>query len=150
MMTRHCSEEELQVFVAENQIPAPGMMEHIESCPACRQQIAAFRLVIETVKGQPAAAFDFDLESAIMQQLQPVKPTGIKNSYYQYIPAVLCAVIVAITLYIFRQNFVNLSAGISSFFLAISMVACMIIIVFKVINLYREYDLRIKKLNFSE
>ena len=148
MNDQHLSEEQLQSLAMVPSNPDAGILAHQEACPLCQQQIVAYQQIIGAIKELPAPAFDFNLEAAVLEELQ--QPAYVENNYYRYIFALIIAGIVIATLYIFRQNFLNLSAGISSLFLAISIIACIGIIVFKVIKLYQQYNLQIKKLNFSE
>ena len=149
-MTRHCSDDELQLFAGRQQVPEPGMMQHIESCTSCQEQMAAYRLIFSEIKKQPAVAFDFDLAGTVLQQLQPVKTKASGNNLYAVTTFVLIAALVVSSLWIFRKNFLVLSAGISVSFLIISVITCISVIGFKVIKLYHKYNQQIKKLNFSE
>ena len=149
MITRHCSDEELQILAGEQQVPEPGMMQHMETCSFCREQLAAYRLVLSEIKKQPAAAFDFDLAGTVLQQL-PVAATKTPRHWYTFVPFLLIATLVMASLYAFRNNFLHLSRGSSAVFLAIIGIACAIIIVFKMTVLYRRYLFQIKRLDFSE
>jgi len=149
-MTRHCSDEELQLFAEGQQLPEPGMLQHIETCSSCQEQLAAYRLIFTEIEQQPAVAFDFDLAGTVLSQLQPVKTKVSNYHVYTILPGILIAILVLVTLYIFRNNFLHLSTGISSTFLAASLLACTSIIVFKIIKLYQRYQLQIKKLNYSD
>jgi len=145
-MTRHLSDEELQIFASDGQVPETGMMQHIENCTSCREQMAVYKLVFASIKEQPAVAFDFDLAAAVLQQLQPAATKKTTSTFWP----VIIVIFVAIALYLFRKNFLHLVTGISAVFLLISIIACISIIVFKAVKMYHAYEHQVEKLNFSE
>jgi hypothetical protein len=150
MTNRHLSDEALQIFAMGQPSLDAAMKRHIESCTACQEQIAVYKLILSGIKDQPAAAIDFDLAGAVLSRVQPFKTKALIDNFYSVISILLVAAIVSIPLYIFRKNFLNLTAGISGAFLLISMITCISIIGFKVVKLYHKYYQQIKKLNFSK
>jgi hypothetical protein len=146
MTNRHCSDEELQIFAGGEPLPEPAMMQHIEICSSCQEQVAVYKLILSGIKEQPAVAFDFDLAGIVLQQLQPA---GTKKTTGIFRPVGIAA-FVGISLYLFRKNFLQLVTGISTLFLLISIITCLCIIVFKAIKIFQSYERQIEKLNFSE
>ena len=138
----HCSDDELQLFATGQELPEKART-HIETCPSCQEQIAAYKLILSGIDQQTADAFDFDLADAVLQQLQPVKAKQKLRSFW---PAIIAA-FTAGSLYLFRNNFEHLVAGISVAFLLISIVICMGIISFKIFKMYESYHRQIDKLN---
>ena len=149
-MTRHCTDDELQLLAGGQPVPEPGMMQHIENCASCREQMAAYRYIFSEIKKQPAAVFDFDLAGAVLEQWQPVKTRASGYNVFAVITIVLIAVFVIVSLWIFRKNFLFLSASTSATFLALSAATCTGVIGYKIVQLYHRYNQQIKKLNFSE
>lgn len=150
MINEHLSEEDLQIFAIGQQLQDTEMIQHIESCTSCREQVAVYTLLLTGIKELPAAGFNFDLAAAVLNNIQPIKTRASTNIFNSVVPASLSALLVAISLYVFRKNILNLATGISLSFLLISVFACIGIIGFKVVELYHKYDQQIKKLNFSE
>jgi len=150
MINEHLSEEELQTFAMEQQSRDEKMIQHIESCTSCREQIAVYKVILSGIKEQPAVSFNFDITDIIINQLQPVKTKASASIFSSVIPGLFAAMLVTISLYIFRKNFLNLSTEISATFLVISVITCISVIGFKVIKLYHKYNQQIKKLNLSE
>ena len=149
MINKHLSEEELQLFAAGLPMAGTVQMQHIEVCASCREQIAAYQMIFSDIKEQPADKFDFDLAATVLNQLQPVKAKAPNKNFYAVIPVVSVAILVIVSLYIFRRNFLNLSSGISFSFLLLSLMACIVIIGIKIGKLYHRYHLQIKKLDYS-
>ncbi|MEP6746891.1 MAG: hypothetical protein ABJB86_04145 [Bacteroidota bacterium] len=146
MSKEHLSEEDLQLVALNQQSSDAEMLQHVDTCVSCQEQIAAYKLLITGVREQPGAAFDFDLANVILQQL----PQTTAKKTTRNIRPFFIAAFVAIPLYLFRNNFLHLATGISSGFLLMSIIACTGIIVFKAISLYRMYERQIEKLNFQE
>lgn len=149
MTNRHFSDEELQIFAMGQQAQDPAMKGHIESCIFCQEKLTVYRLLLSAIKDQPAPAFDFDLATNVLSRVQPFKTVPLINNFYLVVCVLSVAAIVSIPLYMLRKNFLNLTAGISSAFLLISVITCISIIGLKVVNLYHKYHQQIKTLNFS-
>ena len=146
MMREHLSEEELQSIAMGQQNAGAETKLHIESCTSCQQQIAVYKIIVSGINEQPAAIFDSDLENAVLQQLQPAKK---KIRSIPFRPVIIAA-FVTVPLYLFRNNFLQLANGISAAFLLVSIIACAGIIAFKAINMFRNYERQVEKLNISE
>ena len=146
MTHRHLSDEEMQILALGQQIEVPGIKQHLDGCTSCREQVALYKMISSGIKAQPPAAFEFDLTTAVLQQIQPArnKKTGVN------LWPVFFIVFALIPLYIFRRNFLNLATGISVVFLVVSLLACTGIIISRVYLLYQSYQRQIEKLNFSE
>ncbi len=146
MRTEHLSDDELQTMVLAQQNADAAILDHIQHCMACQQELAVYQSLITGIQEQPAPSFDFDLSNIVLQQLPQVPAkTSLVN-----IRPFLIVVLGLIPLYIFRYNFLHLATGISTAFLFISITICISILVFKAIKLYRKYDKQIEQLNFSE
>ena len=146
MINEHLSEEDLQGMAMGQQLPDGGIIQHIEGCSSCQEQIAVYKLMYSVIKEQPAAAFDFDLTAAVLYHVQP---TRTKRATIHFRPLII-AVFAGVSLYFFRKNFLHLVSGISALFLLISIITCIGIIIFKAVSMYHTYERQIEKLNFSE
>jgi len=150
MTSEHLSEEELQLFAAGKSPVNAAASQHIQACPSCQEELTIYRLLYSQISREPAPEFDFDLSAAVLAQVPSISTKTSARNIYGFIPAAVVALVVVISLYSFRKNFINLSAGISFTFMAVSIVACIIIIGFKVSQEYQRYRLQIKKLNYTE
>ena len=127
-MDQHLSEENLQIFAIGQQIPDRKLMQHIENCSSCRKQIASYQQLYTGIKEQPVSEFDFDLATAVLSNLPPVKITSSMGKFHSVLPVSLGVILVSISLYIFRKNITNITTGIPIIFLLISLLACICII----------------------
>ena len=144
-MSQHLSDEVLQLIASGQQIAETVTLRHIESCALCQEQLDSYTLIVSAIKEQPKAAFNFDLAGAVLKQLPPA-PAKKTFSVRPF----LIAAFIAIPLYLFRKNFLLLTTGISTAFLLISAVACIIIIGFSIFKLYHTYQRQMAQLNVSE
>jgi len=145
MMSRHLSEEELQMVANSEQVADTSIKQHIESCGVCQEQLEVYKLIVSTVKEQPKTTFDFDLADTVLQQLQPAQAKKVFN-----LRPFIIAAFTAISLYLFRKNFFMLTIGIPATFLLLSVVASIIIIGTNIFKLYHIYQHKLKQLNISE
>jgi hypothetical protein len=145
MKDEHLSDDELQMIAIAQQ-KDPAILLHVENCACCQEQIAVYKLLILGLNEQPAPEFDFDLTGIVLQQL----PAATTKKAGKNIKPFVIAAFVALALYFFRNNFLHLATGISSDFLLAGIIACLCILVFKAVSLYRAYQRQIEKLNFSD
>ena len=66
----HPSDEGLQQYVLDPAACAPGEIDHIAGCPECQEAAAAYRVLSDALKEQPAPTFDFDLAAAVIVNLK--------------------------------------------------------------------------------
>ena len=150
MTTAHLTDEEIQLFAIDRENASIGVTDHMTECAICRMQAAAYKTVLVAVQQQEVPVFDFDLADLVVSQLRPVKEKKFTNSFSSALSWLLAFCLAGIPLFIFRQYFLNMLSGISVFSLLVSIVTCLLIIVFKVMNMYRKFLQQIKTLNFSE
>lgn len=144
-MSQHLSEEELQMVAGGQEVADAATTQHIESCALCQEQLKVYKLIVSAINEQPKAAFNFDLAGAVLKQLQPAPA----KKTFSLRPFIIAAFI-AISLYLFRKNFLLLTTGIPAAFLLLSLGACILIIGFSIFKLYHTYQRQLEQLNISE
>jgi len=145
MISQHLSEEKLNMIAGGQQVADAAMKQHIESCAFCQQQLEIYKLIVSTISEQPKDAFNFDLAGAVLHQVQP---TPAKKTFS--LRPFIIAAFIAIPLYLFRNNFLLLTNGISTAFLLLSVVASIVIVVINIFKLYHNHQRQVEQLNISE
>lgn len=156
MNTGHVSEMELQQYALEPSGCSTGTLEHMEACPRCRDEVAAYRLMFTGIGEQPKASFDFDLSAAVLSRLPrpvPIPRISSPQSATRFGPgawsmAFLCCCTVVIPLYLFRKNISSMFDGMSQFFMYSAVAAAGIIVLSRLIGMYRNYLRQVEALNF--
>jgi hypothetical protein len=138
MKTAHPSDAELQQY-AEDRVPCPEeVVMHVEACPDCRASVMAYAMLFEGLNQQPAVTFDFDVTALVMEKLP-------RERDYRYVIAATIFFVIAIPAYLFRKNAFYVFTGISTLFLALILAAAGVIIIWRIMALYKLYQKRLQQ-----
>jgi hypothetical protein len=69
MSGAHLSAEELQQYILDRPACPPEDIAHLDGCPDCQTQVAAYGLLMEGLGQQPAPVFGFDVSAMVMGRL---------------------------------------------------------------------------------
>jgi hypothetical protein len=69
MSGAHLSPEELQQYILDEPGCAAGDIAHVDSCPECQAQVAAYTLLMKELSQQPAPKFAFDVSAMVLGRL---------------------------------------------------------------------------------
>ena len=138
MKTAHPSDAELQQY-AEDRVHCPEeVVMHVEACPDCRASVMAYAMLFEGLNQQPAVTFDFDVTALVMEKLP-------RERDYRYVIAATIFFVIAIPAYLFRKNAFYVFTGISTLFLALILAAAGVIIIWRIMALYKLYQKRLQQ-----
>jgi len=149
MKPGHLSETEIQQYAIRGENPAPAIAEHIEVCETCKARLANYRLVAAGIEQQPKPVLDFDAVNLVLAQLPKSKGSLSWNRFFMYSMVCLVSASIVMPVYLFRKLFINMADGISTLFLYAISAAAIIILLYKVIELYKKYQKQIHALDFN-
>jgi hypothetical protein len=167
----HPSEMELQQYALDHSTCNRETVQHIQACENCQAQAAAYRSLFAGIKELPRPVFDFDISGLILSQLPDrltekaalipnyiARPVSVGQTRAQtkvsgfspmaWVLASLSTAVFGITIYLFRKNIWNMFGGISVFFIYSILVAASIIVLIRVMGMYRKFLLQMEALNF--
>jgi dolichol kinase len=111
--------------------------------------VATYQLLFSEIKQQPKPAFDFDLRALVLPQLPSSTPRLSTDRFVAGFLVVFLCGCVGIPVYIFRQNFLYLFSGLSTFFIWAILCSALLILLFKALNMYKKYQKQMHFLNFN-
>lgn len=149
MINKHLSDEEIQEYVLNKTTSSKKIIEHVALCESCKTKVANYTLLFAEISQQPASSFDFNVSDLVLQQLPETKPNNLFGSFIIYFLAFIAAGAIAFAGYFFRKSIENVFAGISVFFMYIIVIATVVIMIFKSMELYKKYQQKINMLDFS-
>jgi hypothetical protein len=138
MSGTHPSDEALQQYVLDPSACAPGEIDHIASCPNCREAVAAYRILADTLKELPAPVFDFDLASAVIVQLE--KPPERKRKESAVLTASLIALVAGVPAWLFRKTVYFVFTDMSAQFYWMLLATTTIVVGLFLLRLYKKYQ----------
>ena len=148
MINKHLSDEEIQEYVLYKTALPENYIEHIETCESCKTKAANYKLLFAEISQQPASSFTFNLSGLVLQQLPQSKPRNRFENFVVYFPAFVAVAAVAFGAYFFRKRIENIFAGITVVFMYVMIIATVIIVTLKSIDMYKKYHQKISMLDF--
>ena len=114
MISEHASESDIQMYALTPDAVTATTAAHIEQCDHCRDTVASYQFIFGEIKEAPRPSFDFDLSSLVLQQVPLHESSSSRGSLPVWLWLSI-SFLVAIPLYVFRENLAELFKGISIF-----------------------------------
>lgn len=149
MIAGHLSENDIQQYVSDSQLCKPSLIEHIESCDACKEKEEAYRILFLGIEQQAKPAFNFDLSALVLSQLEPSKPKFSGDIFAVYLFAGIGIVAVLLSGILFSKYFSDLFTGTSTLFLYLFAAITLVTLLFQGVEIFRRYQKQMNALNIS-
>ncbi len=157
-MTRaHLSAEELQEYVLDKPGCMPGDIAHVENCPDCQAQVAAYTLLMNKLGQQPAPGFGFDVSAMVLGQLKvgsrvmqgdvERKTERRVNRHAGWGMAALILVVAGVPAWLFRRSAYYVFTDISAIFLYLILGAAGVFMLLRVLHLVKRHQQIIHSIN---
>ncbi len=137
MSGTHPSEESLQRYVLDRAACTREEIGHIGACPDCQAAVAAYGMLGDVLKAQPAPAFDFDLTAAVIAGLEAPRR---KHQEGAVLTALLIALVIAVPAWLFRKSAYFVFTDMSADFYWVVLTAAGIVIGLFLMRLYKKYQ----------
>lgn len=95
----------IQKYVFNNPECDAEIIKHIEACEECKMSVENYLLLSKAIKEQPAPVLEFDPIELVFEQLTPAAKKEPIYSKIIYTFLVLSAVIVSMSVYVFKGSF---------------------------------------------
>jgi len=148
MINEHVSESDIQLYAWTPDAVAKTAIAHIEQCDHCRNAALSYQFIFGEIKDAPKPSFNFDLGSLVLQQL-PLKKSASERSSILIWFWICISLLVVVPLYIFQSDLAVLFKGVSIFVIYSLAAAALIILIFRILEIYRRYQRKMDILNFS-
>jgi hypothetical protein len=156
MSRAHLSAEELQQYVLDRPGCTPEDIAHVDSCPDCQAQVAAYTLLMKELGQQPAPVFGFDVSELVLPQLvgTPVAGRGVERATERRVNrragwgmAALILVVAGVPAWLFRRSAYYVFTDISAVFLYLILAAAVVFMLLRVLLLIKRYQQIINSIN---
>jgi hypothetical protein len=148
----HPSDMELQQYALDKSSCSKEAIGHIALCEGCQVAIKLYQLMVVEIKGEPSPAFDFDLSALVLSKLSGKLMTKEAHAerfgFSSWLIALLTCCTIGIPFYLFRKNMLNVFEGISVLFMYIIVAAAAIIVLIRIMDMYRKYQQQVRSLNY--
>jgi len=148
MKTNHLLESEIQQYSLDKLNCEKHIIDHIQSCENCRENVEAYSVIFSTIKDQPEPAFDFDLTEMVMQQLPQAKPKVIADKTMIFVLSFIAVLSIGFTIVFFWSYFSDLITKITPMLIYLVITSIVSLMLFLGIDLISEYHKKLKILNY--
>jgi hypothetical protein len=149
MNSPHLQEEEIQQYALMNNNFPPALESHLESCAECLAEVENYRLLFSGLGQQTPPVFDFDLAAAVMTQLPQGHSKRSADNFIAGFLVIFSIGCIALPLYFFRKGIASLFIDIPPFFIYAIVISTSLILVTKMLSLYKKYQHQMRFLNFN-
>jgi hypothetical protein len=149
MSYRHPSELQIQEYALDKSNCPAEVIGHIESCTDCNTDVKTYQLLFSEIVEQPAPVFDFDLTSLIVSQLEHASPRLSVDHFVAGFLVIFASCSIGIPLFIFRNNILYMFNGVPPFFIYSILGSTSIIVIIKILMMYKKYQNQMRLLNFK-
>ena len=149
MKPTHLTDTEIQQYVLHMADISTATVEHAQRCESCQARVREYTLLLNAVAQQTKPAFDFDLPEMVMSQLVKPKTSPVRQRLLAYFIWLVSAALLGTTVFLFGKPLLDLFSSQSPIVLYTAMAFAGSLTAFLVIESYREFQDKMKKLNFN-
>jgi hypothetical protein len=142
----HVSEEKIQQY-AIGELTDEETITHIGLCEQCRLKAVAYRLIVEEMKASTKPVFEFDLATAVLDQIIIEQPTTEKWYFSDYLVWLFAILLFAIPAFVYRNVMADFMTNVQPTVLATVVITAPTIIVFRVFELNHKLGKQTSLLN---
>ena len=132
MNTEHVNEEALQAYAMDRRSCDAVVADHIEHCPACKIAADNYRLLFSLAADLPDAAPEFDTVQLVMPKLK-------ERKWFDWAPAAIVAVTVAVTFFLFGAYGKYLLGNVRGLPLYLALAVTAVVILLQVIKMMKNF-----------
>ncbi len=145
----HPKEEDIQQYAMEKADCAFEVVQHIESCNQCLEEVETYKLLFSGIRQQPAPAFYFDVSELVLSQIPESKSRLTADNVIVGFLTIFIFFCMAIPLYFFRKSLAGLFTDIPPFFVYAIAFSTGIFLLYRILSIYKKYQNQIRLINFS-
>ena len=146
MLTKHCTDDELQQYAVDKQHGENRIAEHIHICDACRMKVEVYEMMITGIKQQPQPAFDFDLAEMVLQQLPLPNPKASNDKWLIWLLATIAIGFIVASFY-FLPKYFDFFQGIRIILIYLIVITAVTILAYVLMDMYKKYRQEMKVLD---
>lgn len=147
MVTRHLTDEEIQLFAFDKSSCELRIVAHVSACPACEAKVEAYHLLLKGISQQAQPAFDFDLSAAVLKKLPQQSPRATHERLLTWVIIFICTGLLGTVFYLFRGFLNNMFKGIAGISVYLIVISAITVIVVLFIEMQKNFKKEMKVLD---
>jgi hypothetical protein len=145
----HPKEEDIQRYAMAKAESAIEVIQHIESCYHCMEEVENYNILFSGIRQQQAPGFDFDVSALVLSQIPETKSRLSTDNVIAGFLVIFIVSCIAIPLYLFRKSLSGLFTDIPPFFVYAIVASTGIFLLYKILSMYKKYQGQMRLINFS-
>jgi hypothetical protein len=160
MSGAHLSAEKLQQYILDRPACKPEDISHLDGCPDCQAQVAAYALLMEGLRQQPPPVFGFDVSAMVMRRLaessvvdrraEGMAERGAEqraDRRTRLATAALILLVTAVPAWLFRKSAYYVFTDFPAVFLYLILAAAGVFVLLSILQLIKRYQQIINIIN---
>lgn len=147
MVTKHLTDEEIQLFAIDKNSCEVSVTEHIHVCQECKTKVEVYQSLITGIKQQPIPSFSYDLSELVMKQLAMPQPKPTNDKLFTWIVVFICIGFASIIFYYFQSYLTSIFEGVTTIFIYMMAISAITVIALLVADMYKKFKKEMKILD---
>jgi hypothetical protein len=147
MVTKHLTDDEVQLYVVDKQHCETRIAEHIHLCEECRSKVEVYLLLITKIKQQPQPSFDFDLSASVLKQLSVPQAKVASDELFTWILVFVSVGFLATVAYYFRSYMTSMFEGVATILIYLIAISAITVVAGLFFEMYKKYRKEMKVLD---
>ena len=147
MVTKHLTDEEIQLFAIDKNSCEANVAEHIQVCQECKAKVEVYQSLITGIKQQPVPAFSFDLSELVIKQLAPPQQKATNDKLFTWIVIFICIGFASAIFYYFQSYLKSIFEGVTTIFIYMMAISAITVIALLVADMYKKFKKEMKILD---
>ena len=146
-MVKHLTDDEVQLFVIDQQHCETRIVDHIHACKECKLKVGVYRTLITAIKQQPQPVFDFDLSASVVKQLPAAQTKTAGERSIVWALLFVSVGFLAGGAYYFRRYIASMFEGMAEILIYLIAISVVTVIAALVFDMYKKYQKEMKVLD---
>ena len=148
MTNIHPRDKEIQEYALDRSACSPSLINHIESCTSCQEEVTSYQLLFAELTQDPETAFDFDVIGLVKPLLPAPEPLLFADRFIAGFLVVFISCCICIPLFLFSRNIIQMFSGIPPLFIYSMLGSAVLILLLKILDMYRKFRGQMRQLNY--
>ena len=146
MVTKHLTDEEIQLFAFDKTNCETWIAEHVHLCPECKAKVQTYQLLIKGIE-RPQPVFNFDLSAVVLKQLPQQNPKMANDKLLTWIFIFICAGLIGTVFYFFRGYLNSMFKGLAAISIYLIGISAITVIAVILVEMYKKYQREMRVLD---
>ncbi len=147
MVTKHLTDDEIQLFAFDEVNCESGIVEHIHDCADCKARVETYQLLLKGISQQRRPSFDFDLSAVVLDRLPTPASRAANDKLLTWVFIFICVGLIGSAAYFFRGSLDSMFKGIAAISIYLIAISAITVIAWVFVEMYKKYQKEMRVLD---